>query len=69
MSADRLTAQEIRDASWNAVAVASLSYQQALTGLRTIVQTASGHGMSELQIIDASGLPASMVHRLLGEVG
>lgn len=57
----------VTDAAWNAVAVASLAYHQAVTALSTILSTACGHGLTVADLCAASGLDAPFVERLLTE--
>jgi hypothetical protein len=56
---------EIRDAAWNAVAVASIHWQQSVNALRSICSSARSHGLTEAEIALAGGLDESHVVWLL----
>lgn len=58
----------IRDAAYNAMAVASLHYAQAVSALRHIVQCAHGKGLTLAECCDATGLDEPFVARLLAEI-
>lgn len=58
----------IRDAAWNALAVASLQYVSAVNALRHILQCAHGHGLTVADCCHATGLDEPFVSRLLDEV-
>lgn len=68
-AAGNTRADEIRDAAWNAVAVASLAYQQEIIALSRVLACAQGHGLTVDDLVYASGLDAALVTRLLGEAG
>jgi hypothetical protein len=58
---------EIRDAAYNAVAVASLAHTQARLALGAILVCAHSKGLTVDQLCDASGLDETYVRRLLDE--
>jgi hypothetical protein len=58
---------DLRDAAWNAVAVASLAYQQELMALINIMNCARSHGMSLDDLVRASGLGSQFVGELVEE--
>lgn len=53
------------DAAYNAVAVASIAYQQQINALRHILTTAKVHGLTDLELVEASGLPHAFITKLL----
>lgn len=57
----------IHQAAWNAVAVASLAYQQEIITLTGVLACAQSHGLTVDDLVYASGLGASFITRLLGE--
>lgn len=59
--------EQLRDAAYNAVAVASLAYQQAVAALTHVLACARGHGLSVADLRDASGLDEAFINRLLQE--
>lgn len=64
--------QQIHDAAWNAVAVASLAYaidpsDQERLALTRMLTTARGHGLTATDLREASGLDEPFIHRLLDE--
>jgi hypothetical protein len=59
---------EISDAAWSAVAVASLAYRRELNALRVILRSATQHGLTRSDLVQASGLDTAFVSRLLDEV-
>jgi hypothetical protein len=56
---------EIRDAAWNAVAAASIHWQQSVNALRSICSSARSHGLTNAEIATAGGLDESHVVWLL----
>jgi hypothetical protein len=58
---------EVRDAAWNAVAVASVHWQQSVNALRSICSSARTHGLTDAEIALAGGLDESHVVWLLLE--
>jgi len=52
---------DIRDAAWNAVAVASVHWQQSVNALRSICSSARSHGLTDAEIALAGGLDESHV--------
>ena len=63
------TDQEIHDQAFNAVAVASLAYQQEVMTLTHYLGCAHRHGLTVAELCQASGLDEPFVTRLLGEAG
>lgn len=62
--------QQIVDAAHNAVAVASIAYQQEVIALTHILATAHHrHGLTLTELRDASGLSEDFIVRLLTEAG
>lgn len=61
--------QEIRDAAHNAVAAAAIAYHAEADRLAYVFRLAREHGLSDDEIVEASGMPSWFVTRLLGEVG
>jgi hypothetical protein len=59
---------DIEQAAWNAVAVASLAYQQEVITLTSVLACAQSHGMTVDDLVFASGLDALFITRLLAEV-
>lgn len=57
----------IRDAAWNAVAVASVSWQQSVGALRHVLDLARGHGLTDDELAEASGLSTAFIAELLEE--
>lgn len=64
-----LTPGQIHDAAHNAVAVASLAYQQEVMTLGTVLACAACHGLTVDELCDASGLDEPLITRLLREAG
>lgn len=58
---------DIRTAANNAVAVASVAYQQEVIALSTVLACAAGHGLTVAELCHASGLDQAFVERLLEE--
>jgi hypothetical protein len=58
---------DLAQAAWNAVAVASLAYQQEIVALSTVLALAAGHGLTTDDLRHASGLDAAFIQRLLAE--
>ena len=56
---------EIRDAAWNAVAAASIHWQQSVNALRHIVYSAQRHGLAISDIALAGGIDEDHVVWLL----
>lgn len=56
-----------RDAAHNAVAVASLHFQQSLNALRHILASAHDHGLAVDELVTASGIDRDTVVRLMLE--
>lgn len=63
--------QEVMDAAWNAVAVASyafavanVAYDRELSAFQTIVHQASSHGLSLDDIAQAAGITAEQARSL-----
>lgn len=56
---------DIRDAAWNAVAIASVHWQQSVNALRSVCSSARGHGIAVADIALAGGLDESHVVWLL----
>jgi hypothetical protein len=61
--------ERLRDAADNALAVASISWQQSVHALRYTLQIARDHGLSDDELAAASGLPRSFIAELLEEAG
>lgn len=61
------TVEEIRTAANNAVAVASIAYQQEVIALTHVLACAHRHGLTVTELCDASGLDRAFIERLLGE--
>lgn len=59
---------EIRDAANNAVAVASLAYQQEVMALSTVLACAHNHGLAVNELVLASGLDETFIQRLIEEI-
>jgi hypothetical protein len=59
--------RDVTDAAWNAVAVASIAYQQEVMALTRILDCARQKGLSVTDLCWASGLDEAFVNRLLGE--
>ena len=47
---------DVRDAAWNAVAVASLAYREELDRLRYVLDLAASKGLTVADLCSASGL-------------
>lgn len=60
-------ADDIRDAAWNATAVASIHYQQSLNALRSILTSAHSHGLTVDDLVTASGFDRDRVVALILE--
>lgn len=58
---------QITTAAWNAVAVASLQWQESTNALRYVLSCAQGHGLTVPDLCRASGLDEAFVGRLLAE--
>lgn len=58
---------DLAEAAWNAVAVASLAYQQETATLSMMLALAAGHGLTTDDLRHASGLDAAFIERLLAE--
>lgn len=56
---------DIRDAAWNAVAVASIHWQQSVNALRSVVSSAHRHGLPITDIALAGGIDEDHVVWLL----
>lgn len=59
---------DIRDAAWNAVATASIHWQQSVNALRSICLSARSHGLSVADIATAGGIDESHVVWLIEDV-
>lgn len=59
---------QVTTAAWNAVAVASLQWQESTNALRYVLSCAYGHGLTIADLCRASGFDAEYVERLLAEV-
>jgi hypothetical protein len=59
--------RDVRDAAWNAVAVASVAYQQEVMALTRILDCARSKGLTVADLCSASGLDEPFVTRLLAE--
>lgn len=57
--------RDVTDAAWNAVAVASIAYQQELMALTRILDCARSKGLSLTDLSWASGLDEEFIGRLL----
>ena len=57
----------VHEAAQNAVAVASLAYQEQVMALSRILSCAHGHGLAVDELVRASGLDEVFVLRLLEE--
>jgi hypothetical protein len=66
-ASDSNTSDAIRDAAHNAVAVASLHWQQSVTALRHILVTAHNHGLSMDELVVASGIQRANILRLIAD--
>lgn len=55
-------------ASWNAVAIASVSWQQSVNALRHILGLARDHGLTRDELAAASGLSTAFIDELLEQV-
>jgi len=62
-----MSAAGIRDAAVNAVAVASLAYQQEVVALTRVLDCAHRHGLTVTDLAHASGLDEAFITRLLEE--
>lgn len=62
-----MTAPGVHTAAHNAVAVASVAYQQELMALAHVLSCAAGHGLTVTELCSASGLDEAFVQRLLRE--
>jgi hypothetical protein len=60
---------EIRDAAWNAVAAASIHWQQSVNALRHIFIVARDHGLSMDELVVASGVSRTHIMRILIDGG
>jgi hypothetical protein len=58
---------DIRDAAWNAVATASIHWQQSVNALRHILVTAADHGLTMDELVVASGIQRSNIIRVLAD--
>jgi hypothetical protein len=59
--------RDVTDAAFNAVAVASIAYQQEVMALTRILTDARRHGLTVADLCSASGLDEPFVTRLLAE--
>lgn len=62
-----MNAQDVRTAAWNAVAVASIAYQQEVITLTHVLACAHRHGLAVTDLRAASGLDEAFIARLLEE--
>jgi len=62
-----LTDPVIRDACINAVAVASIAYQEELGRLRYVLSLAAEKGLPVSEIANAAGLPCEQVATLVNQ--
>jgi hypothetical protein len=53
--------KDLRDAAWNAVAVASTHWQQSFAALCHVLCTAHGHGLTVDELVQASGIDRDRV--------
>jgi hypothetical protein len=67
-ASDGVPERSVRDAAWNAVAVASVAWQQSVGALRHILDLARGHGLTVDDLAEASGLSTAFINELLEQV-
>jgi hypothetical protein len=57
----------ITDAANNAVAAGSIAYQQERQRFGYVLTLARGHGLTDEQLVEASGLPVETVQQIIAE--
>lgn len=64
-----LTADQIRDAAYTAVAVASVAYAEQCIALVRMLAAARDHGLTLPELAEASGRSEAFITELLGLAG
>lgn len=66
--ATRLTADEIRDAAHNQVAIAAQAYAEHRLAFARTLRMAADHGLTVPELVEASGRAETLVIALLREI-
>lgn len=65
----RLTPEQIRDAAFSQIAIASVAYAEQRIALVRMLAAGRDHGLTVPELADAAGRPVSLILELLLEEG